>query len=271
MISAAGQALTRLFDLILLPARGAAPVWGIALAALLTAAGVLISYRLVSDQDAIRRLKKRVQGHLLGIYLYRDDPRAMLGSLGRVWSNSMRYLAYSLVPFAVAFVPVALVCLQLDLRYAHRPLRPGERMTVSVELDPSAPPPALSSTGGLQIETAPLAIGGTGETNWRVRAVAQGAQAVTVAVGEETLALPVAVGGAARPLCRRRLRSPVRQGLLCPAGDPIPRGSAVRAVRVSYPPERVRLAGMRLHWSASFFVLALAFGLLLKRPFGVDF
>ena len=159
MISAAGQALTRLFDLILLPARGAAPVWGIALAALLTAAGVLISYRLVSDQDAIRRLKKRVQGHLLGIYLYRDDPRAMLGSLGRVWSNSMRYLAYSLVPFAVAFVPVALVCLQLDLRYAHRPLRPGERMTVSVELDPSAPPPALSSTGGLQIETAPLAIG----------------------------------------------------------------------------------------------------------------
>ena len=185
--------------------------------------------------------------------------------------RSLRYLAHSLVPFAVAFVPVALVCLQLDLRYAHRPLRPGERLTVSVELAPGTPPPALSATGGLRIETAPLAIGGTGETDWRVRAVAGGAQSVTVAVGEETLAVPVAVGGAARPLCRRRLRSALRQGLLCPAGDPIPRGSAVRAVRVSYPPERVRLAGMRLHWSVAYLVLALAFGLLLKRPFGVDF
>jgi hypothetical protein len=54
-------------------------------------------------------------------------------------------------------------------------------------------------------------------------------------------------------------------------GDPLAVGNAVRAVRLGYPSRRIRLAGMRLHWSIAYFILALVFGLLLKRLFGVDF
>lgn len=267
MIPFAGRTLTRLFDAVLWPARDAAPAWGIALVALLTAAGVLLVYRLVSDQAAIRATKRRIQGHLLGIYIYRDSPAAMLGSLGRVWSDSLRYMGRSMLPLAAAIVPVALVCVQLEIRYGRRPLAVGESAVLSAEAGGRA---AAAAAGGVRVET-PSVLSGGGETDWRVRATGEGGGEVTVDCGGGSASIPVSAGGALRPLCRERVRSPLLQALLCPACDPLPPGGQIRSLRVGYPPLAVRLAGMRMHWSIAFFALALVFGLALKRLFGVEF
>jgi hypothetical protein len=99
--------------------------------------------------------------------------------------------------------------------------------------------------------------------------VKEGAQAVTV--GSESVFMPVAVGGAVRALCRERAQASLWHTLICPVGDPVAAGNAVRAVRLEYPSRRISLAGMRLHWSIAYFIFALIFGLLLKRLFGVEF
>ncbi|MEJ2744078.1 MAG: hypothetical protein P8123_00065 [bacterium] len=84
--------LTWVFDVILFPFRNIAPVWGVAFLALLTAVFILVVYKLVSNQPAIARLKKQVQGHFLGIYLFRDDPIQVIRSLGSVCTCSLRYV-----------------------------------------------------------------------------------------------------------------------------------------------------------------------------------
>lgn len=274
MIAAAGLAVTRLFDALLYPFRDAAPAWGIAFVALLTAAGVLAAYRLVSDQDAIRRTKKRIQGHLLGIYLFRDEPAAMLGSLARVWADSLRYMGRSLVPLAVSIVPVALVCVQLDLRYGHRPLRGGERTNVSVELVPGldvrSVRAAITVTDGLKVETPPVRIG-VREVDWRVRVAGRGDQAVAVVVGGAKTVKVIRVGPGVKRLYPESVRPSMRQALLLPDGETISRASAVSAMRVEYPTRRIGVAGVRMHWVVAYFLFAMLFGLAMKRAFRVEF
>ena len=70
------DALTKVFDLVLFPFRQMAPVWGVAFLALLTAIFILMVYKWVSNQRAIARFKKQVQGHFLGIYLFREDRKS---------------------------------------------------------------------------------------------------------------------------------------------------------------------------------------------------
>ncbi|MEI6632383.1 MAG: hypothetical protein WCP22_01045 [Chlamydiota bacterium] len=274
MISAAGRLVTRLFDALLYPFRDAAPVWGLAFAAFLTAAGVILAYRLVSDQDAIRRARKRIQGHLLGIYLYRDEPAAMLASLAGVWGESLRYVGRALVPLAVAIVPVALVCVQLDLRYAHRPLMPGEASIVSVELGPGADTrtarAALAVTDGLKTETSPVRIGDR-EIDWRVRATGVGAQAVTVTVNGAAVEKDIRVGAGVACIYPESARPSMRRAFLFPGGETIGRGSPVSVLRVDYPSRTIRMAGMRLHWSVAYFLLALIFGAALGKMMGIEY
>ena len=274
MIATAGRVLTRLFDALLYPFRDAAPVWGIAFAALLTAAGVLLVYRFVSDQDAIRRARKRIQGHLLGIYLYRDEPAAMLGSLAGVWADSLRYLGRALVPLAVAIVPVAIVCVQLDLRYGHCPLLPGEAAIVSVELVPGidarSARVAIAVTDGLKVET-PLVRIDDREIDWRVRVTGGGAQAVTVTVNGAPIEKDIRVGARVACIYPESECPSMRQALLFPGEETISRASPVSVLRVDYPSRTVRVAGMRLHWSVAYFLLALIFGVVLGKVMGIEF
>ncbi|MDD5557227.1 MAG: hypothetical protein PHN82_08265 [bacterium] len=261
--------LTALFDLLLLPFRGLPPAWGVGFLSLLAAALVLWIYGKVSDQRAIRRIKKRVQGHFLGIYLFRDDPAQVLRSLARVFAGSFRYVGYSLVPLAVVIVPLLLACVQMELRYGRRPLLPGERVIVSAAVS-GRRAPVLRASPGLAVETPAVRIGG-GEFAWRVRAVAAGDGAVELEAGGATVGMDVPVGPGARRIYPVRSKGSPLRALLSPGLAPIADGAPVEWIRVRFPSASVRLWRIDLHWSIAFFLLAIVFGLALKPVFGVDF
>lgn len=269
-MDAAFNLVTEIFDLLLLPFRNIAPVWGIAFIALLTAVFILWVYTWASNQGEIKRLKRLMQGHFLGMYLFRDAPAQILRSLGNVLTCSLRYMGYSFVPLAVVLVPVALVCVQMQLRYGHRSPEVGERLRVSIGMVRGARSATIQTSPGLRADSPPVRIGGD-EIDWGVIALARGEQKLAFTVDGSMVEQPIPVGETAVRIYPVRSRASILNSLLYPGGEPLDGAGPVSFIRIDYAPARVSLAGFELHWSIAYFLLAILFGLFMKRFFRVEF
>ena len=57
--------------------------------------------------------------------------------------------------------------------------------------------------------------------------------------------------------------------IIYPAEAPLPRGSGVESIRVSYDDAEIDLLGWKMHWIIAFFLLTLVFAFALAKPLGV--
>ncbi len=62
-----------IFDLIVFPFRGMAPIVGLTVISLVVSVAMLLGFRKVSDQDALDAVKRRIYGGVYEIRLYKDD------------------------------------------------------------------------------------------------------------------------------------------------------------------------------------------------------
>ncbi len=255
-------------DGLLWPFRGL-PAWvGLAFMSLLTAVGVLLVYRAVSDQDGITAVRRAIVAAILEMRLFRDDLVVVFRAQGRVLRHSLRYLRYSLVPLAWLTVPLILLVVQLQHVYGYRPLAAGETAIVRVALAEDADA-TLEASSGVGVETPALRIPALGEVNWRIAALEPGEHVLTVQVGERRLTKSVSAGGPGRPIAPERPSNRILHQLLHPRERPLPAGSPAHSISVSYPDESVTLLGWRVHWVVPFLLFTIVFGFALQRPLRV--
>lgn len=267
--------LTGIFDLLLYPFRLLPPVVGIIPVAVLTALFALWIYKSVSNQDAISRGKKRIMGHFLGIYLFRDDLGRILRELGRVFTSIGGYLRYVLPPLVVIVVPVLLVCAQLQVRYGYRPLQEGEEVNLYVELAPEIrvgeAGVKLETGEGTEIVTPPLRIEELNEVDWKIMVREEGIHEITISAEDSSLTLKLDAGGAVSRIYPLIGRESVSALLTRPGAVNLSQDGPFLQVRIDYPVREYNIPGIKLHWSIVFFILVIAFGFALRRPLGVDF
>jgi hypothetical protein len=264
--------MTRLFDGLLWPFRGLHPMWGLTAVSVLTGIAMVWLFGKVSNQRLIGSLKRRIKGHLLEMWLFRDSTLVVLKAQGRVLWNTLKYALCALQALVVLMIPVIFIMIQLEARYGSRPLRPGEKAVVKIVY---AAPKSLEAMDvkievpeGLAIETPPLRIPGEREVDFRVGARAAGDYVLRAKLGDGTVTKAIRVGSPGGPL------SPVRStGLLSrflhPAEPGLPDGP-LEAVEVAYPASRVSLWGMEFHWLWPFFILSIVTGYALKGVFKVE-
>ena len=276
MIGGLNSVIAWVFDLVFYPFRAMNPWIGMTAISLLTAVLMLFAYRLTSRPEEIRRVKNRILAHLLEIRLYGDSLPNTFSALGSaLWCN-LKYLGYSVKPFAVMVVPLVLMLIQLDLWFGYSSLQPGESAVVTVRLadgyQPSQQQVTLQPSAGFVIETPPLRIDAEGEVDWRIRATTPGTGELLVLVNEQSIGKRVEVG--AQPLSRV---SPARVaggwlGRVANPGEPaIAEPSPVTAIQIGYPSRQMSLLGWRLHWLIPYFLLSLAFAFALRGLFKVEF
>jgi hypothetical protein len=194
-------------------------------------------------------------------------------SQAQILKNSLVYAAHALVPMAVVIVPIALILVQVEARYAWRPIAPGEATIVEATLRSTAPvsavPVSLVTPEGLIDETPPLRIDAEKRILWRVRALKPGDYALNVRVGDDEFRKEVIVGakGHLSPAVHpaddfRTLAYPLEPALRA--------GSSVTAITVGYARSRAEFAGLS---SASWilFALTLVYGYALRGLFRVTF
>jgi len=262
------------FDVLLWPVQWLSPNGQVCALALPGAILALVVFRFTSNQVGIERAKDRVKGHLLELWLYRDDLRVTLRALGSVLRHNMTYLRHALVPMAVMLVPFLLMLVQIEARFAYRSLRPGESAILTVAIDGSGPvsvlPTGLRVPEGLEQETPSLRIDETAEIVWRVGALRSGEYELGIRVGDARVSKRVVVDGAGPKVSPAVYRSNDLNALLYPVEALLANDLPVRAIHLDYPRARSTFLGLS---SASwiFFAASMLFGFALRGPFGVTF
>ncbi len=265
------------FDAVLYPFRGLPAIAGLGVVSLLTAIGMLIVFKATSDQEKLAVVKRGIHACLFEIRLYNDDLRAILAAQGRMLRLNLAYLRLSLVPMLWMILPLALVIAHLEFHYAYQGLRPGSTALVKVEFRndrapaPELPRPSatLTAPDGLRVETPPVWIPSLSEMVWRIAAEKSGDYDLTVGVGPETETKSVRVTGAVVRRSPVRVRPDLLDQMLYPAEPPLPEGSAIRAITLTYPAAEVVLLGRGFHWLLVFFALSILFAFALRGRFKV--
>jgi hypothetical protein len=276
MIDTLNACLRTLTALVMRPFAVASPWPGLIAMSALIALVALLAFKFCSNQVALKRQKNRLFARLLEFQLFRDDLVGIFGAFGRVVVTTGLYLKESLKPLVVLFVPLVLILVHLAGWFEHRPLGRGEEMLVSVKLaderDPAQAGVSLAASPSLQIRTEPFISRAEHEVVWRVALAADAGEAwVEATVDGRSQRKTIATGGRLVPVSARRVRDGFWTRILNPGEPALPADAAIASIDVRQPRREILLGNTSVHWVVAIFVLSLAFGLVLKYPFGVDF
>jgi uncharacterized membrane protein (DUF106 family) len=279
VIGALNRFLSGAFDLALAPLSRFSPVWGLALTALVTSVGMLLIFKVTSNQSRLVEVKRRLHAGIYEIRLFRDDARAIWRAQFDILKHSSRYLWLSLPPLLWMIVPLFLVIAQLQFRFGYTALEVGSRAIVTAEVEEGStrglggasgsPGLELQTSSGVAVDAPRVWIPVLGEANWRIVIREPGSHSVRVAVGEQGFDKIVD----SSPGVHRR--SPVRPSsglvdqLIYPAEPPLDRSSPLRRITVEYPELRVSVLGWETHWLIAFLIFTFAFTLILRTPLRV--
>ncbi len=211
---------------------------------ILTGAAVLLIFKFTSKPDRVLLARNRALSRVLELWLCRQDPLLSLRSIGSMMLDSVRYLGTLLIPMLCSLLPMLALLYVAHSHFAFRPLRPGETVLLVARLRPEAPLAALENAAltlppGLEAAMPPVRTPAWREVAW-------------------ALTMKTESGRATPP---RALLRHIRDQRL----------PAFKALDLRLPPAEYNLLGWHTDWFWGILAISLAAGLVLKRPFGVEF
>src|SRR5438128_2190912 len=170
--------LNSLYRLFYFAFSWAPPVLSLAVIAALVGAGMLWLFRKTSDQEAMKRVKRKIYASLLELRVFSDEPAVSWRAQKSLFLANVRYMGLALRPALVMSIPVALLLLRLEAFYGREPLPVGRETIVSIgmraPLDAQTPIPALIAPAGVSVEAPPVRVLDERQVSWRIRPTTEG-------------------------------------------------------------------------------------------------
>ncbi|NIM19972.1 MAG: hypothetical protein GTO51_06980 [Candidatus Latescibacteria bacterium] len=265
--------ITKCFDLILWPF-GRHPSIGLIVLSLLTGIALAIIFKYASNQKRIRAAKDRFKARILEMRIYQDDFLSIVRSLfGALWANVF-YLRHSFRPILFLIVPVGIIVIQMDARYARRPLQPGEKTILELLLAPGVDPysveASVSSVSGVRVDSRPVRIADPPEIDWRLEVLEAGRHEIGVSVNGARYVFPVIAEEKNRVIGHERKASSFWEPLIHPGLPSFSGDSQIVGVRIQYPSLSHPLLFWHTHWIVVLLFYSLVGALVSKFLFKVE-
>ena len=273
LAQAINATLTSVFDIIYWPLQALDPIWAMVVISLVVGLLMVWIFGKISNQDAIKLIRDRIRGNLIGVRLFQNDVRVVLGLQATIMRDTLRFMTHALGPMLVLLVPLVLVMTQLNLRFSARPLRPGEHALVKVQVRDAAVLRGrvhLEPSDGLTVDTPAVRIPSGREVAWRIRAGEPGWHSLVVQIGDESIRKELVVGNGWAAVSELRTGRSLWDILLYPGEPPIPRSLSMETIEVTYPSLNLAIFGWNFHWLVLFLILSIAFGFAFKGVLGVE-
>ncbi len=163
-----------------------------------------------------------------------------------------------LISMVGTLIPAALLVIQIESRFAFRPIHVGESAILEVVVGETGSgewlDAVLSTADGLVAETPSLRLKPEGRVLWRVRGIRPGVHDVWIQTGSSKIATQVFVGETQFHPSLVLLPSDDMGALRYSVEGPKGKKVAIQSVDFSYPPARSRFAGLS---GASWLLLAV--------------
>ncbi|MCS6952975.1 MAG: hypothetical protein NZM33_08965 [Bryobacteraceae bacterium] len=234
----------------------------------LTGIGMLWVFGRLSDQEAIRAVKRELAACLYEIRLFADEPSLIWRAQKHLLTRNLRYLALMLRPALALTAPMVLLLIHLDAFFGRAPIPPGQAALVKVQLERAAPlEAALETPAGVAVETLPVRLPEQWQLVWRIRPSREMVGTLRLRVHDRLYEKQLVAGAPPRYLTSQRVRS--FWSWVAHSGEArLPEGP-VRAIEIVYPPAKLSWGPLQFHWLVWFLLLSLAAAWALRGPFDV--
>jgi len=278
--------IQKIFDAILAPFAGLAPIWGLGFATLLITAFALIVYKYTSNQEGIKRAKERIKAHFVEVWLFIDDPILILKAQGGIFKNGALYLAYAIVPLLIMILPVLLFLVNCEYRYHYRSFEKGEQFLLKVrvsELPDWMNALELNLPQTLELTAPPLRIKDEDEKgrefreiDFRIKVKEKGTHSVKLILrSSSTGSEQVEIKIFAQPDKCIRLNPLEGAGFGLNFWHPgygwIKSGIGIEQIEITYPHRDVSFFGWKTWWVWPMIILMFIFAFALKPIIKVEF
>lgn len=266
------QAVGVVFDLLLAPFAGLAPVWGLLFVSVLSGVVLVLLYGKVSNQAGLRKVKNRIFSYLLEAVIYRHDLKLCLGAQAKMFAQAFVYVAYAIPPILVLMIPCLIILAQLNLRYDVRGFSSGEHGLLEVRFsDPDVLEDVQLKTSPGLAATPALRDPEQGKAYWRLDAKGSGAQQISLnfssSAPEFTQAVVFNQSGTA--IWAKNYKNWLLS-LIYPASSGFSKSGTLAELKLSYPEMRYRIFGINMHWLVVFAIVSILSGLAGSKIFGVE-
>jgi len=233
----------------------------------------LLVLRKLSNQDAIRKIRRQIQACLYELRLFVDEPSLVWRAQVRLLALNVRYLALMLRPALVLAVPMLFLFAVLEPFYGKAPLAISEDSIVTIKLAHPAGPlvaaPILQPPEGIEVATPAVRMQGTGQVCWRIRAVKATSGMLRVVFPTEIVTKTIVSGSNPEFLSTKRVRS-VWQLFWHPMESPLPKGN-VDWIEIGYPSRTIHWIGLDLPWYVWLLLFSSVTVVVLMRPLRIAF
>jgi uncharacterized membrane protein (DUF106 family) len=161
--------LSTLFDPIFAPLLGLGPFWIIFAIALIATVIITIIYKIVTDQDLMKRLKEDQKDMQKKMKEFREHPEKLAQLQKEMWSKSMEQMKHSFKPTMFTFIPILILFGWLSAHLAFVPLYPGEPVYVTVNFDSGIEGTAKIVAQGLELLSEEQAEIEDGKSSWKLQ------------------------------------------------------------------------------------------------------
>ncbi len=273
MIYTLNRLFTGAFNALFFPFAKLSPIWALTAISFLAGIVMVWIFGKVSNQAAIKTIRNKISGNLLGVRLYRHDLRVVFALQRRILRDTLIYMGHSLLPLAIMLIPMTLILIQLEARFSARPLHANERALLKVKVrdaETLREKIELQTPDGILVDSPPVRIASEREIAWRIKPTQAGCYNLTLLLGDQAITKSLCVGPRWETVSEIRTGGNVWERLLHPAEPPLDAASPIESIAIPHPPLSFRLFGWNTPWLLIFFVLSLVFGFAVKGFMGVE-
>jgi len=270
------KAITRGFDILLAPFARLHPIIGLLVVSTVAGVVMLFIFGKTSNQKMIVATKDKLKAYIMEMWLFRNSPVVMFRAIGNVVRYNIQYLRHSLRPIVFLFIPVLFIMVQLGIRYAHEPIKPGETVVVTVAVADGVRATeadiTLEAPDGLSVVSPALRMNATGEIEWKLRADRCGTRSIGIVTPAGRINKTVVAGedlGTVR-FASLKPRAGTWSAFLYPAEPPVQRDSIIKSIEVHYGEKQGLLFGITFNWLWIFFIASVVVGFAFKDLFGIE-
>jgi hypothetical protein len=232
----------------------------------------IIVFKYTSNQDAIGKVSDKIRADMIGLILFKDSVKVTLQLQSRLFKSSFMLFFHAIKPLAVMIIPVALLILQLGLWYQVRPLMPGERALVKMELNGAAgselPEVSIASMPQAEIIIDKTTVASKRHLYWEIEAKEFSSASIVFQVDGSEYEKQLTVGDGFIPVSQSRPGWDFLGILENPREKPFAIDSPVKSISIEYPDRESLISGSD-SWLIYIFVASLVFGMILMPVFKV--
>lgn len=110
------------------------PLYAIISISFLISLVIVITYKFLTDQTEMKRLKETLKDHQKRMRDHKNDTQKMLSIQKEAMQTNMQYMAKSIKPTLITFLPILLIFGWLNGHFSYEPLMPNTPFNLTVEM-----------------------------------------------------------------------------------------------------------------------------------------